>query len=217
MLAKMYGPKIIIDCGYDVYMKRQEAKNTAEQIKNCFSINRSHEEPFDLNICNADFNSITMKSLEKFIPTLKNPEFPMEVHTANITDVFPRQKLVYLTPHCDNDLEDFSCDDIYVIGGIVDKHHSFPVSLEKAITLELRMARLPLDQYFQWKGGGDKCLTLDQVLKIMLDLKDSGDWKHSLRHVPKRKIAKEYSNSEGTDLDYQAKVQSEDQIEKVFT
>lgn len=36
-------------------------------------------------------------------------------------DLFPKEKLVYLTPHCFNDLEEFSYDDYYIIGGMVDK------------------------------------------------------------------------------------------------
>lgn len=167
-------------------MKPPEAKNTAEQLTTCFSLNRQHAEPFDMHICGADLDSQTMRSLRKFIPTLSEPSFPLEVHTKSIVDVFPADRLVYLTPHCDNDLDEFAPDDIYVIGGIVDKHHCFPVSREKATTLGLRMARLPLDRYFHWSG--DKTLTLDAMLKIMLELKDTRDWTKALRHVPRRKI-----------------------------
>lgn len=188
MLAKQYGSKIIIDCSYDLHMQRKEAKNTAEQIKTCIMANRSHADPFDLHICNANLDGATMKSLENYLPNLKSRTFAAEIHEEDVIDVFPKERLVYLTPHCDNELEEFSGNDIYIIGGIVDKHHSYPVSLEKATTMGLRMAKLPLDKYFKWKGGGERSLTLDQVLKIMLDLKSSKDWNHALRHVPKRKM-----------------------------
>ena len=36
-------------------------------------------------------------------------------------DLFPRDKLVYLSPDSRNDLNHYNEDDIYVIGGIVDK------------------------------------------------------------------------------------------------
>lgn len=196
-VAKQYSPKIVFDCSYDAHMKRPEAKNTAEQLTNCFSINRKHTDPFDLSICGADFNGHTMRCLQKFIPTLLEPTFPMDVHAKSIVDVFPIEKLVYLTPHCDNDLEEFSADDIYVVGGIVDKHHCFPVSLEKATALGIRMARLPLDRYFHWKG--DKTLTLDQMLKIMLELKTTRNWRNALQHIPRRKIAKQRDENEIVD------------------
>lgn len=188
MQAVQFGSKIIIDCSYDAHMQRKEAKNTAQQISTCVLANRSHADPFDLHICNANFDGVTMKWLKNFMPNLKSQTFPAEIHEQNVIDVFPKERLVYLTPHCDNELEEFSSNDIYIIGGIVDKHHSYPVSLEKATTMGLRMAKLPLDKYFKWKGGGGRCLTLNQVLNIMLDLKSSQDWNQALRHVPKRKM-----------------------------
>lgn len=193
-LTKLYGCKIILDCSYDAYMKRPEAKNTAKQITDCFSINRRHAEPFDLQICGADLDGHTMKCLQKHIPTLLTPAFPMEVHTGSPVDIFPLEKLVYLTPHCENDLEEFNHDDIYIIGGLVDKHHCFPVSLEKATALGLRMAKFPLEKYFHFKG--DKTLTLDQVLKVMLDLKNTGSWQQAFKHLPRRKIVEQYNPAE---------------------
>lgn len=185
-MQKLYGQKIIFGCSYDAHMKRVEAKNTAEQITN--SINRQQRNLFDIHICGANMDGVTMESLQKFIPTLHDPSFPMEVHTEGVTDVFPRDRLVYLTPHCENDLETYDPNDIYIIGGLVDKHHCYPVSREKATELGLRMAKLPLDRFFHFKG--DKTLTLDQVLKIMLALKNTGSWTEAFRHLPKRKIVR---------------------------
>lgn len=50
------------------------------------------------------------------------------------------------------------------------------------------MARLPLDRYLQWGSGSGKSLTLNQMLNILLELKDTGDWRKALTFVPKRKI-----------------------------
>lgn len=59
------------------------------------------------------------------------------------------------------------------------------------------MQKLPLDRYLQWTGGSGKNLTLNQVTSILLDVRQTGDWKYALRHVPRRKIVditKESSN-----------------------
>lgn len=50
------------------------------------------------------------------------------------------------------------------------------------------MAKLPLDKYLQWGSGSGKSLTLNQVASILLDIKQTGDWKYALRHVPRRKL-----------------------------
>lgn len=50
------------------------------------------------------------------------------------------------------------------------------------------MAKFPLDKYLQWGSGSGKSLTLNQCIKILLDVKRTGDWKFALQHVPKRKV-----------------------------
>lgn len=184
-----FGTKIVIDCSYDDHMNRHESVNTAKQLSLCFAENRAHDEPFDLHYCNANLKKLTMKTFHRTIPTMFDPDFPINVHEKCFTELFPIKNLVYLTPHCRTDLKEYNPDDIYIIGGIVDKVSSEPLSLAKAKRLGLRMARLPLDKYLNWGAGSGKSLTLNQMVSILLDLKHTKDWNHALRHVPKRKLA----------------------------
>lgn len=64
-------------------------------------------------------------------------------------DLFPREKIVYLSPHSKKDLIEYDHDAIYIIGGIVDKSDQSPISLAKSKKQGLRTARLPLDQYLE--------------------------------------------------------------------
>lgn len=123
-----------------------------------------------------------------------NLEFPMNVHAESYLDVFDKKDLVYLTPHCRNELYEYNPDDVYIVGAMVDKAHSEPLSLAKAKKHELRMAKFPLDRYYQFQGG--KCLTINQVVEILLEMKLSNDWKKALsQSVPKRKIGTEFDDS----------------------
>lgn len=187
--AMMFDQKLVIDCSYDQYMNKMEASNTGKQLMLSFAENRLHDEPFDLHLCNIDFNSVSARILKKFIPTMLDPEFPMNVHTESMTEKFDKDKLVYLTPHCSKDLDKFSHDDIYIIGAMVDKTNSDPLSLAKAKKQGIRMARLPLDRYLEWGAGSGKSLTINQMVHIMLEMKKHGDWERALRIVPRRKIA----------------------------
>lgn len=51
---------------------------------------------------------------------MDEPWFPLNIHEDSYLNHFPKEKLVYLTPHCRNDLEEFNHDDIYIIGAMVD-------------------------------------------------------------------------------------------------
>uniref|UniRef100_A0A182PP38 RNA (guanine-9-)-methyltransferase domain-containing protein 1 n=1 Tax=Anopheles epiroticus TaxID=199890 RepID=A0A182PP38_9DIPT len=184
--AMQFGVNLVIDCSYDDYMNDKEMRNTAKQLMLCFALNRSHAEPFNIHHCNANFGKTTMKQLEKHLVQIHQPEFPFNITDRSYTELFPKERLVYLTPHCKNDLTEFNPDDVYIIGAMVDKSSQEPVSLGKAKKLGLRMARLPLDRYFQFKSG--KSLTIDQMVSIMLELKSSNDFEKALQHVPRRKI-----------------------------
>lgn len=187
MRSMMFDQKIIIDCSYDDYMNRVEATNAGKQLMLCFAENRLHDEPFDMHFCSYNPDSITSRVLKRYIPTMFDDDFPLNIHSEALTEKFDKNRLVYLTPHCRNDLEEYSHDDVYIIGAMVDKCNNEPLSLAKAKKQGLRMARLPLDRYLDWNKSG-KSLTLNQMVSIMLEMKKHGDWTKALRFVPRRKI-----------------------------
>lgn len=49
-------------------------------------------------------------------------------HEKNYLDVFPKEKIYYLTSESDNIIENFEEDTYYIIGGIVD-HNQYKVYL----------------------------------------------------------------------------------------
>lgn len=187
--AMEFGQKLIIDCGYDQHMIPREANNAAKQLMLLFADNRLHEDPFDLHFCDVNLGGHTMQHLQKLVPTMLDKAFPLNVHTGSYLDLFPKEKLVYLTPHCRHDLLEFNHDDIYIVGAMVDKMNNEPLSLAKAKSQGLRMARLPLDHYLQWGSGSGKSLTINQMLSILLEIKRTGDWEKALVHVPRRKLS----------------------------
>lgn len=184
--AMQFGQNLVIDCSYDEYMNEKEMSNTAKQLTLCFALNRAHNEPFNVHHCNVNYQKTTMINLQKNLVQIRDPSFPFNITDKSYLDLFPKERLVYLTPHCKNDLEEFNPDDIYIVGAMVDKSSQEAVSLGKAKKQGLRMARLPLDRYFQFKSG--KSLTIDQMLQILLELKTSNDFEKALQYVPKRKI-----------------------------
>lgn len=184
--AMKFGQKCVIDCGYEEHMTNMEAKNCAKQLMLMFAANRVHNDPYDLHFCNANPEYRTIKQLNKHIPTLYEPDFPINITEKNYLDLFPKEKLVYLTPHCRDELKEYDHDAIYIIGAMVDKANSEPLSLAKAKSEGIKMACFPLDRYLDWHIGS-KSLTLNQSLSIILDMKYTGKWMEALKHVPKRK------------------------------
>lgn len=119
--AMIYGQGLVIDCSYDDDMVYKEAVNAAKQLTFVFGDNRIHKEPFNIHLCNLNMKGAFMQQLRKNIPSLDEPWFPINMHTKSYLDVYPREKLVYLTPHCREELTQFDHDAVYIIGCMVDK------------------------------------------------------------------------------------------------
>lgn len=47
--------------------------------------------------------------------------FPLYLHSESYLDVFDRDQVVYLTPHCREELTNYDHDAVYIVGAIVDK------------------------------------------------------------------------------------------------
>lgn len=116
-----YGQPLIIDCSYEDHMVRREITNAAVQATLVFGDNRLHKDPFNIFMCNVNRKGPFMKQLHKNIPLIDEPWFPLNIHTESYLDLFPKEKLVYLTPHCREELTNFDSDAVYIVGCIVDK------------------------------------------------------------------------------------------------
>jgi hypothetical protein len=98
-----------------------------------------------------------------------------------------KERLVYLTPHAAAPLMRHNEDDIYIIGGLVDKTYKEPLTYVKAKKEGIRAYRLPIDEHIAW-GSGKKFLCLNHVVSILHDWSITNDWKSALKkHVPFRK------------------------------
>lgn len=114
--AMLHGIDFVIDCGYDGNMTNVENKLCAKQLCFLFAENRLNRDPFNIHFCNVNRDSVCYKHLKKFIPTLDDPGFPMNMSENHYTTLFPKEKLVYLTPHCRTELTAFNPDDVYIVG-----------------------------------------------------------------------------------------------------
>jgi mitochondrial ribonuclease P protein 1 len=116
-----HGQQVIIDCSYEEHMVHRENINAAKQMTFVFGDNRLNKEPFDIHMCNVNMNGEFIKQLRKNIPSLNEPWFPLNMHQESYLDIFPKNKLVYLTPHCREELTNYDHDAIYIVGCMVDK------------------------------------------------------------------------------------------------
>jgi len=75
-------------------------------------------------------------------------------------DLFPKERLVYLSSESDTTLNKLDEQDVYIIGAIVDHNRLKGITHQKAVEQGIRTARLPIDKFMEMKTR--KVLTVNQ-------------------------------------------------------
>ena len=135
----LHGHPLIIDLDYSV--SHSEQIYTLAEIMDCYGLNSKHSEGFHIYITSID-------KQERLYSEYKAGFFDgvlAEFCEDSFYDIFPREKLVYLSPEAPK-LKDYNPDDIYIIGGLLDLEQSHS-SYEKATELGIRCGSLPIDDY----------------------------------------------------------------------
>ncbi|XP_005151813.2 tRNA methyltransferase 10 homolog C [Melopsittacus undulatus] len=183
--SMVFGQPLVFDMSFEKDMSLREVTNTVRQIVLSESTNRRSTDPFHIHFCNFKDNSLYHKEFIKHYRGAWD-KLLITVTDQCYTEVFPKEKLIYLTADSPKVMKTFDHNKIYIVGSMVDRNIKTGVSLARAKRLGLETAALPLEKYLLWNTGA-KNLTLDQMMHILLTLKDTGDWKKALEFVPKRK------------------------------
>ncbi|XP_019503909.1 PREDICTED: mitochondrial ribonuclease P protein 1 isoform X1 [Hipposideros armiger] len=183
--AMQFGQPLVFDMAYDNCMKPQELQSTVSQLLESEGWNRRDVDPFHIYFCNLKIDGPFYRELIKRYGEKWNKLLLTATEKSHI-DLFPKDSIIYLTADSPNVMTTFKHDKIYIVGSFVDKNLQPGASLAKAKRLNLATECLPLDKYLQWDAG-TKNLTLDQMIRILLCLKNTGSWEEALKFVPKRK------------------------------
>lgn len=188
--ALQFGQPLVIDLGFEKNMTRREVTNLVDQLAYAHSENKINKEPFNLYFTNVDYNSQTYSLLKLGMPQIIDDVNNMiTVTDKSYLDIFLKKKLVYLSPDASTSLSTFDHDAVYIIGGIVDRSAEEPLTLAKAKRERVEMAKLPLAQHVLLSSGTGKALTLNHMMKILLQVKTNQNWKEALlTGLPKRAL-----------------------------
>ncbi|XP_016055222.1 PREDICTED: mitochondrial ribonuclease P protein 1 [Miniopterus natalensis] len=183
--AMQFGQPLVFDMAYDNYMKPRELQSAVSQLLESEGWNRRNVDPFHIHFCNLKIDSPFHRELVKRYGEKWDKLLLTATEKSHI-DLFPKDSIIYLTADSPNVMTTFKHDKIYIVGSFVDKNMQPGTSLAKAKRLNLATECLPLDKYLQWDIG-TKNLTLDQMMRILLCLKNTGSWEEALKFVPNRK------------------------------
>jgi tRNA (guanine9-N1)-methyltransferase len=205
-------------------MSPKEINSLASQIRYCYAANKRSGNPVYFST-----PALAGKTRELLSRVAGFPELwfskafscsKTENDKETVLDVYPdSSKLVYLTGDSENVLEHLDDDKVYIIGGIVDRNRLKRVAIDRAETLGIATARLPIDEHL--KLFATKVLTCNHVFEILLKYRENGnDWKKAMLQIlPKRKEAEDIGNKDDDVAEDKKATQTEDDdvVEKKAT
>jgi len=109
--------------------------------------------------------------------------------SKSVTELFPPDKIIYLSPDSKNVLQNIDHDKVYVIGGLVDSCVKKNLSLDYSNGNCLNSARLPIAENCEklYNGTYKQILTINQVFEILLKYYESKNWPVAINAaLPKR-------------------------------
>ncbi|KAB7498825.1 tRNA methyltransferase 10-like protein B [Armadillidium nasatum] len=171
--AIKFNQPLIIDLAFYDHMNEKQATILARQLANCIIQNRLSPEPYNLTLCGVNFDCKKFQIFsQKIMPNILKSEFPINITSKSYLDLYPKEKLIYLTPYTRNEMRSFDHSAVYILGGIVDHGKEHPLTLAKAKRENIKTVKLPLNKCQNFKGR--HALNINLVLKILLDLQKDG-------------------------------------------
>lgn len=137
--AIIHSQPLIIDLSFEENMNLIEKKVLCREILSSIKFNLRKREPLNLMLCNVK-PDITLQNVEKFLPQ----SFPMIISPKSYLELFPKEKLIYLTKDATDEMTEFNHEAIYIIGGLVDHGLKCSITYQKAKQEGILSQRLPL-------------------------------------------------------------------------
>jgi len=194
-----FGQSLVFDFDVPSNMTYSQRKELARHLNVIYNCNSALWEPFHLFLCGLNRESsigIEIKNqselhhdyrLNQLSPT--SPTDKLWTSTSKcVTDLFDRDKLVYLTPKSENRLKSFSHDDVYVISALSNQLQPHTcLGLPKAKELGVRTAQLDLDRFFNFRSFPN--FNILSVFLALMDARGSeNDWPFAFRRLPRTRM-----------------------------
>lgn len=193
---------VALDLTMAAVQSDKELHKLANQTRRMYGINLDCETPAHLHLTGMEKGGRLEKVLTRYCEGFEN--YVISKAAAPHGTHFAKERLVYLTPDSPNPLLELHPDKVYVIGGLVDEHILKNFTLDKAETVGIATARLPITEMAHKISdkpkSANQVLAPNQVFQILLRFWSSRDWVSALEgNLPVRKGYAASSKDESKD------------------
>lgn len=138
------GQNVVLDFSLLADRMQSEKMSICSQSQRIVLFNKEADMPF-----NVWFTSLTDQSVINRFNTVNlfKPTNFVNQSERHFTELFPKQKLVYLSPDAEEAIEKFDRETVYILGALVDRYEDNPLTFESAKRHGIRSVRLPLKEH----------------------------------------------------------------------
>ncbi|XP_035671091.1 tRNA methyltransferase 10 homolog A-like [Branchiostoma floridae] len=173
---------ISVDLSFDDLMMEQDIKKLMKQIERCYAVNKRAPVPVQMHL--SSLGGRCRHRMETAIAGWQGWKVGMD--SDLYTEVFERERIVYLTSDSPNTLSTLEPGKVYIIGGLVDHNSHKGLCYQRACEAGVGHAQLPIAQFVKIQSR--KVLAVNHVFEIMLAYLELQDWQEAfLRVIPPRK------------------------------
>ena len=114
------GDHLLVDCGFEVeHARSKHLSKLVDQIEYFFAHVNQHHSPSFVTLCNLASDGRIQQEFSRRT-SLNRGISCFETTEASYSDLFPIQKLIYLTPHSPYEMSEYDHEAVYIIGAISD-------------------------------------------------------------------------------------------------
>lgn len=138
------GQNLVVDFSLSPERLRTEQGSISSQAQRIVLFNREADQPFNVwftSLCDENikgsFDRVNLFSPKNFVNRSER----------HFTELFPKEKLVYLSPDAEEAIDEFDRQAVYVLGALVDRYEDNPLTFNSAKHHGIRAVRLPLKEH----------------------------------------------------------------------
>lgn len=188
-MEDMNSLKVCVDLSWTDNMNDKELSKLAGQIGRLYGSNRKASSPASIYFTGFSSDSKLYQECARKHSGFDN--YKITVTDDSFLSLFDKEKLVYLSPDAEMELDTVDASHVYILGGLVDETVRKQLTNDRASEIKIRSRCLPVNTYMHRSGhhhSYSTVLAINQVFDILLSYNSTKNWREALmKGMPMRK------------------------------
>lgn len=150
MNCALEGQNLVLDFSFINSLLNSEHNSVMSQTQRIIKFNLASDKPFNIWLTSFKKDAKIDEKFHKL--NLGKPTNFINRTDKHFIELFPKDKLVYLSPDAEEEMGEFDRNAIYILGAIVDRYIDEPLTFNSAKELQIKSLKLPIEKHVILSG-----------------------------------------------------------------